>query len=117
MDGGAAHAGSSRADVVSSLVPLFSLSVSGEGSSVMKSLPEFDCRNTLAGLAGSSISCSPIDSRVLGNYFSHFISGGFVEPPPSVAASARAFEVPAQLLGGTTGTESPREKRSTGRRR
>jgi thioester reductase-like protein len=82
------RAGSSREDVVSSLVPLFSLSVSGEGSSVMKSLPEFDCRNTLAGLEGSSISCSPIDSRVLGNYFSHFISRGFVEPPPSVAASA-----------------------------
>ncbi len=34
----------SRGDVVSSLVPLFSLSMMGEVSSMMKSLPQFDCR-------------------------------------------------------------------------
>ena len=79
--------GSSREDVVSSLVPLFSLSIAGEASSVLKSLPDFDCQNTLSGLADSPIRCSPIDDRVLGNYFSHFISRGFVDPPPSAVGA------------------------------
>jgi thioester reductase-like protein len=74
--------GATREDVLSSLVPLFSLSITGGGSSVMKSLPAFDCQNAVAGLADSSIRCAPIDGRVLGNYFSHFISSGFVAPPP-----------------------------------
>ena len=73
----------SREDVVSSLVPLFSLSISGEGDKVMKLLPNFDCQNTLEGLADSPIRCSPVDDRVLGNYFQHFISRGFVAPPPA----------------------------------
>jgi hypothetical protein len=50
----------------------------------MKSLPQFDCENTLAGLEGTAIQCSPIDDRVLRNYFSRFISDGFVAPPPAV---------------------------------
>lgn len=74
----------SREDDVSSLMPLFSLSIAGETSSMMKSLPQFDCENTLAGLEGTAIHCSPIDDRVLGNYFSRFISDGFVAPPPAV---------------------------------
>ncbi len=73
----------SREDVVSSLVPLFSLSISGEGDKVMKLLPNFDCQNTLEGLADSPIRCSPVDDRVLGNCFQHFISRGFVAPPPA----------------------------------
>jgi hypothetical protein len=77
----------SRGDVVSSLVPLFSLSMMGEVSSMMKSLPQFDCENTLAGLEGTAIQCSPIDDRVLGNYFTRFISDGFVAPPAAVTTS------------------------------
>jgi hypothetical protein len=78
----------SRKDDVSSLVPLFSLSITGGLSSMMKSLPQFDCENTLAGLEGTTIQCSPIDDRVLGNYFSRFISDGFVAPPPPAVATA-----------------------------
>ena len=78
----------SRGDVVSSLVPLFSLSMMGEVSSMMKSLPQFDCENTLAGLAGTAIQCSPIDDRVLGNYFARFINDGFVAPPPAAVTTA-----------------------------
>jgi thioester reductase-like protein len=78
----------SREDAVSSLVPLFSLSITGEASSIMKSLPQFDCENTLAGLEGTAIQCSPIDDRVLGNYFSRFISDGFVAPPPAAVTTA-----------------------------
>jgi thioester reductase-like protein len=78
----------SREDDVSSLVPLFSLSITGETSSMMKSLPQFDCENTLAGLEDTAIQCSPIDDRVLGNYFSRFISDGFVAPPPAAVITA-----------------------------
>jgi thioester reductase-like protein len=78
----------SREDDVSSLVPLFSLSIAGGMSSMMKSLPQFDCENTLAGLEGTAIQCSPIDDRVLGNYFSRFISDGFVAPPPAAVTTA-----------------------------
>jgi thioester reductase-like protein len=74
----------SRGDVVSSLVPLFSLSMMGEVSSMMRSLPQFDCENTLAGLEGTAIQCSPIDDRVLANYFTRFISDGFVAPPAAI---------------------------------
>jgi thioester reductase-like protein len=78
----------SREDVVSSLVPLFSLSIAREASNIMKSLPQFDCENTLAGLEGTAIQCPPIDDRVLGNYFSRFISDGFVAPPPAAVTTA-----------------------------
>ena len=77
----------SRGDAVSSLVPLFSLSMMGEVSSMMKSLPQFDCQNTLAGLEGTTIQCSPIDDRVLGNYFTRFISDGFVASPAAVTTA------------------------------
>jgi hypothetical protein len=77
----------SRGDNVSSLVPLFSLSITGEMSSMMKSLPKFDCENTLAGLEGTAIQCSRIDDRVLGNYLSRFIGDGFVAPPAAVTTA------------------------------
>ena len=75
---------------MSSLAPLFSLSMMGEVSSMMKSLPQFDCQNTLAGLTGTTIECSPIDDRVLGNYFTRFISDGFMAPPARSPRCERA---------------------------
>jgi hypothetical protein len=41
----------------------------------------------MAGLQGTAIQCSPIDDRVLGNYFARFISDGFVAPPSAVTTS------------------------------
>lgn len=79
--------GSSREDVVSSLVPLFSLSLARGGANVLKALPAFDCRNTEAGLRDSRIKCASIDGRVLENYFAHFISRGFVKPPRSIGTT------------------------------
>lgn len=37
-------------------------------------LPEFDCRNTLDGLAGTSIICPPLVSELLDTYFPYFLS-------------------------------------------
>ncbi|MCC5610103.1 amino acid adenylation domain-containing protein [Nostoc sp. CHAB 5834] len=40
-----------------------------------------DCQNTLNGLAGTNISCPPVNNKLLKTYFSYFISNGFLEPP------------------------------------
>lgn len=37
-------------------------------------IPEFDCRNTLDGLAGTSIHCPPFMSELLEAYFPYFLS-------------------------------------------
>lgn len=42
-------------------------------------LPIFDCKNTLNTLKNTSIICPPIDSKLLGTYFSHFIESGFLK--------------------------------------
>lgn len=49
--------------------------------SSIRASSNFDCRNTLAGLTGSSISCPKADSDLLGTYFSYFIQSGFMDAP------------------------------------
>jgi len=44
-------------------------------------IPEFDCRNTLEGLAGTAITCPAADDELLGTYFSYLIRSGFLEQP------------------------------------
>ncbi len=46
-------------------------------------LPLFDCQNTLDGLAGTSIVCPPLDSKLLNTYFAYFIRSGFLDAPVS----------------------------------
>ncbi len=46
-----------------------------------QSTPEFDCRNTLLGLAGTSIACPLMDDKLFETYFSYFTNSGFIEPP------------------------------------
>lgn len=43
--------------------------------------PQYDCQNTLAGLAGSSIICPPVDQQLLDVYFSYLIQIGFLHTP------------------------------------
>jgi thioester reductase-like protein len=66
------------------LVPLFSLSLSEEGPSIFRGVPQFDCQNTLAGLGGTSIACPPIDGEVFEAYVSYFIRCGFLDTSPRV---------------------------------
>ncbi len=42
---------------------------------------QFDCQNTLNGLAGTSIVCPPVDEQLLSTYLSHLIHNGFLMPP------------------------------------
>ncbi|MFN7962878.1 MAG: thioester reductase domain-containing protein [Thermoanaerobaculia bacterium] len=56
-------------------------------------LRRFDCRHVLAGLAGSDISCPPLDHELLGRYLEFFVRIGFLEPAPEEAELALAGEV------------------------
>lgn len=64
-----------------SLVPLYSLSDAKDAPARFREMPEFDCRNTLDGLAGTSIVCPPVDGRVFEAYLSFFVRDGFLKRP------------------------------------
>lgn len=65
------------------LLPLFSLSLSQAGPRIVRNVPEFDCQNTLAGLAGTSIACPRVDNQVFEAYFSYFVRSSFLHVPPA----------------------------------
>ncbi|MBD2120460.1 non-ribosomal peptide synthetase [Trichocoleus sp. FACHB-262] len=71
------------------LYPLISMfPPATETASSIASL-HFDCRNTLAGLAGTSIHC-PLISSLFDTYFTYLIENGNLTPPISVAAHANS---------------------------
>ncbi|MBW4636041.1 MAG: amino acid adenylation domain-containing protein [Iphinoe sp. HA4291-MV1] len=45
---------------------------------------EFDCQNTLNGLAGTSISCPQINAKLLNTYLSYYVRSGFLEAPQQI---------------------------------
>lgn len=52
--------------------------------------PYFDDRNTAQGLAGTSITCPPVEPELLSSYFSYFQKSGFIpapSPPPPYLSS------------------------------
>ncbi|MBN1489663.1 MAG: amino acid adenylation domain-containing protein, partial [Phycisphaerae bacterium] len=44
-------------------------------------LPRFDCRNTLDGLRGTTLSCPPVDAALLKTYLAYWTRAGLLEPP------------------------------------
>jgi thioester reductase-like protein len=44
-------------------------------------LPQFDCSNTLAGLAHTDITCPRVDAKLFQTYLSYYIQTGFLEAP------------------------------------
>lgn len=50
-------------------------------------LPTFDCRATLAALAGSGITCPPVDAALLATYLRFLIRSGFLPAPSPALAS------------------------------
>jgi amino acid adenylation domain-containing protein/thioester reductase-like protein len=44
-------------------------------------LLEFDCQNTLNGLANTAITCPPVDENLLNVYISYLMEKGFLEAP------------------------------------
>jgi len=45
----------------------------------------FDCQNTVNGLAGTSIVCPPIDNNLLSTYFSYLIRSGYLDAPQPIS--------------------------------
>jgi thioester reductase-like protein len=74
-------AGNSPEHALYPLVPFFparesdrvSKTESLEKRTTKSAVLQFDCQNTLAGLAGTSIVCPPIDNQLLGTYLSYLI--------------------------------------------
>jgi amino acid adenylation domain-containing protein/thioester reductase-like protein len=79
------NAGNSPDNALYPLLSIFSEEVSDRASdsqSQDSSIQQFDCQNTLTGLAGTSIVCPAIDTNLLSTYFSYLIQTGFLNPPP-----------------------------------
>ncbi|MBG1264949.1 amino acid adenylation domain-containing protein [Nostoc sp. WHI] len=47
----------------------------------LKTSKAFDCQHTLNMLAGTSIICLPVNSKMLHTYFSYLTHNGFIKPP------------------------------------
>lgn len=62
------------------LVPFFSSKTNQNQSSKLCTL-QFDCRNVISGLAGSSINCPDIDENLLKTYISYLAKNGFIDNP------------------------------------
>jgi amino acid adenylation domain-containing protein/thioester reductase-like protein len=52
--------------------------------------PTFDCRNTLAGLAGSPIACPSLNTDLVGRYLTGFVHRGFLPAPPGDGTQPRS---------------------------
>ena len=65
------------------LMPLFSLGLSQDGDGLVRRIPDFDCRFTFERLAGTSITCPPVDRHMFRTYFDYFIRCGFLDAPPT----------------------------------
>lgn len=68
-------------DAVSSLLPLFSMSVADDALAVLRRMPGFDCQNALHGLAGTSVSCPRVDGHLFQTYLSQFVRSGLLRAP------------------------------------
>jgi thioester reductase-like protein len=87
--------GRSQRNAAYYLMPLFSLSLTEDGPSLLRNIPHFDCQNTLAGLAGTSIACPSIEGQVFETYFSYFTRCGFLDAlPPASTSRGLANETP-----------------------
>ncbi|MBW4500881.1 MAG: amino acid adenylation domain-containing protein [Scytonema hyalinum WJT4-NPBG1] len=60
------------------LVPFFPSS-NFEDKTSNSGVLQFDCQNTLDGIAGTSIGCPPLDNQLLSTYFSYLKNQGFLD--------------------------------------
>jgi hypothetical protein len=79
------HTERSSGNALHPLLPLFSEEIPSQEETELQE-PQFDCQNTLDGLAGSDIVCPPVDTELLGTYFSYFMSCGFLDAPQLTSA-------------------------------
>ena len=70
-----------REDAMYSLAPLLSMSATIDGPKMVRTIPEFDRRNTAEALSGTEISCPPVDEGVMENYLVYLVRRGFLDSP------------------------------------
>lgn len=69
-------------NALSPLVPIFTADPAEESNYLeVLNLSRVSCQNTIAGLAGTSISCPVMDTDLLDTYFAYFIQSGFLDRP------------------------------------
>ncbi len=73
-----AELSSQKQNALYPLLPVFSQDSSEQQSFIEA---QFDCQNTIKGLAGTEIVCPPINSKLFALYFSYFWNSGFLEAP------------------------------------
>lgn len=78
----------SSTNALSPFLSLFREEDSGEAILAPEWALQFDCSNTLNGLATSDIVCPPVD-ELLVTYLEYFVKTGFLHPPKQRIASAK----------------------------
>ncbi len=69
-------------NALSPLVPIFTDDPAEESNYLeVLNLTRVSCQNTIAGLAGTSISCPAMDTDLLNSYFAYFVNSGFIDRP------------------------------------
>lgn len=65
------------------LIPIFTDTDSPNTKDTLEqtTIKKIDCQNTLNGLAKTSISCPPVDNKLLSTYFSYLTRSHFLNPP------------------------------------
>lgn len=82
----------SQENALSPVKSLFTEKVSGKQLTYLETSAlvsqAFDFQNTLAGLAGTPITCPSVDFKLLSTYFSYFTRSGFLDMPQQLLAVA-----------------------------
>jgi thioester reductase-like protein len=74
------HTGDSPKNALYPLISIFAEEAS-DAQSKKASIQQFNCQNTLNGIAGTSIICPPVDAELFSTYFSYLIQIGFLNSP------------------------------------
>jgi thioester reductase-like protein len=61
-------------------------------------LERVSCQNTIAGLAGTSISCPAMDTDLLNTYFTYFIQSGFLDRPEQPQPKTQSQMPPTYVM-------------------
>ncbi|AFZ22819.1 thioester reductase-like protein [Cylindrospermum stagnale PCC 7417] len=74
------HLNDSPLHIMYPLLPLLANETTQRQKSIFEYIdaPMLDCKNVMHGLTGSSISCPPVDEKLLATYFSYFIHSNFL---------------------------------------
>ncbi|WP_197995981.1 thioester reductase domain-containing protein [Streptomyces buecherae] len=85
-------------------LPLFGPEGPAEEVGFAGSRPEFDATHLSAALAGSGITCPPVDRDLMGRYLSYFVSTGYLPAPDGDGPDTQPGPEPLERTTMTTST-------------